>query len=216
MARHAMKRKPRFTKVATSSVALSAAAVALAPSAEAAPLSDWDRLAQCESSGNWAINTGNGFYGGVQFTRSTWLAYGGGKYAPYAHQATRLQQIEIAEKVLAGQGWGAWPACSSRLGLNSAPQSRPAPGGEVASVLEQIAPSASEVEDDSSSRTSSEDTKTSDEAAVDVVYDLIAGHLDSQGTPVPGEVESFYKAHRDNFVDFYAGARDLIRDVATR
>jgi len=77
----------------------------------------WDRLAQCESGGNWAINTGNGFYGGLQFTRQTWLAYGGGSYAPYAHQATREQQIAIGKKVQAGQGWGAWPACTSKLGI---------------------------------------------------------------------------------------------------
>ncbi len=77
----------------------------------------WDQLAKCESGGNWAINTGNGFYGGLQFTYSTWLGYGGGAYAPRADLATREQQIAIAEKTLAGQGWGAWPACSSKLGL---------------------------------------------------------------------------------------------------
>ena len=78
--------------------------------------SRWDILAQCEASGNWAINTGNGFSGGLQFTPGTWLAFGGGKYAPQAWMASREEQIEIAEKVLAGQGWGAWPACTSKLG----------------------------------------------------------------------------------------------------
>jgi hypothetical protein len=79
----------------------------------------WDRLmSQCEAPGiGWAANTGNGFYGGLQFTRSTWLAYGGGEYAPYAHQASRAQQIAIAERTLRGQGWAAWPVCSRRLGL---------------------------------------------------------------------------------------------------
>ena len=77
----------------------------------------WDRLAQCESGGNWHINTGNGFYGGLQFTLSTWRAYGGGAYADRADLASREQQIAIAQKVQASQGWGAWPACSSRLGL---------------------------------------------------------------------------------------------------
>lgn len=77
----------------------------------------WDRLAQCESGGNWRINTGNGYYGGLQFSYSTWLGYGGGAYAPRADLATREQQIAIAQKTLAGQGWGAWPACSSKLGL---------------------------------------------------------------------------------------------------
>ncbi|WP_279347339.1 resuscitation-promoting factor [Hoyosella sp. YIM 151337] len=79
--------------------------------------STWDALAQCESTGNWAINTGNGYYGGLQFSQSTWAAYGGTQYAPRADLATREQQIAIAEKTRAGQGWGAWPACSSKLGL---------------------------------------------------------------------------------------------------
>lgn len=77
----------------------------------------WDSIAQCESGGNWAINTGNGYYGGLQFSYSTWLGYGGGAYAPTADQASREQQIEIAQKVQAGQGWGAWPACTSKLGI---------------------------------------------------------------------------------------------------
>jgi len=77
----------------------------------------WDRLAQCEASGNWAINTGNGFRGGLQFTDATWSGYGGAQYAPYAHLASREQQIDIATRVLARQGWNAWPACSAKLGL---------------------------------------------------------------------------------------------------
>ena len=78
----------------------------------------WDRVAQCESTGNWSINTGNGYYGGLQFSSTTWLNLGGGAYAPTADLATREQQIAIAEKVLAAQGWGAWPACSAGLGLS--------------------------------------------------------------------------------------------------
>lgn len=77
----------------------------------------WDELAQCESTGNWAINTGNGFHGGLQFTPQTWLAYGGGEYAPYAYMATREEQIAVAKKVQASQGWGAWPACTAKMGL---------------------------------------------------------------------------------------------------
>ena len=79
--------------------------------------STWDAIAQCESGGNWAINTGNGYYGGLQFSATTWLNFGGGVYAQTANLATREQQIAIAEKVLASQGWGAWPACSAALGL---------------------------------------------------------------------------------------------------
>jgi LysM repeat protein len=86
-----------------------------------APASDvWDRVAQCESGGRWNISTGNGHHGGLQFTPSTWKAYGGGKYASSANQATREQQIEIAKKVLAGQGPGAWPHCGRKAGLSRA------------------------------------------------------------------------------------------------
>ena len=78
----------------------------------------WDALAQCESGGNWAINTGNGYYGGLQFSSSTWQAYGGGAYASTANLASREQQIAIAEKVRAATGgYGSWPACSQSLGL---------------------------------------------------------------------------------------------------
>lgn len=76
----------------------------------------WDRLAECEAGGDWSINTGNGFSGGLQFTPQTWSGFGGNEYAPEAHMATREQQIAIAEKVEAGQGMGAWPACSAKLG----------------------------------------------------------------------------------------------------
>ncbi|MEW2131030.1 transglycosylase family protein [Streptomyces sp. NPDC005435] len=88
-----------------------------AGTADAAAPSTWNKVAACESSGNWSINTGNGFYGGLQFTRSTWEAYGGTRYAPRADLATREQQIAVAEKVLDGQGPGAWPVCSVRAGL---------------------------------------------------------------------------------------------------
>ncbi|MEV6591607.1 transglycosylase family protein [Streptomyces acidicola] len=86
--------------------------------ASAATGSEWDAVAQCESGGNWSINTGNGYYGGLQFSASTWAAYGGTKYAASADQASKSQQIEIAEKVLASQGKGAWPTCGT--GLSSA------------------------------------------------------------------------------------------------
>src|SRR3954447_2361798 len=81
------------------------------------PVHDWSAVAACESGGDWSINTGNGFYGGLQFTQSTWLAFGGGAYASRADLASREQQIAIAEKVLAGQGWGAWPVCSVEAGV---------------------------------------------------------------------------------------------------
>ncbi|CAG7657398.1 LysM peptidoglycan-binding domain-containing protein [Actinacidiphila bryophytorum] len=78
----------------------------------------WDDIAMCESSGNWHINTGNSFYGGLQFWQPTWELFGGLKYAKRADLATREQQIAVAEAVLKVQGWGAWPVCSKRLGLS--------------------------------------------------------------------------------------------------
>jgi len=77
----------------------------------------WDALAQCESGGNWASNTGNGYYGGLQFSQSTWDSNGGGQFAPRADLASREQQIVIGERVRASQGWSAWPVCSRELGL---------------------------------------------------------------------------------------------------
>lgn len=88
-----------------------------AASAGAASGDVWDKVAACESTSNWDVNTGNGYFGGLQFTRSTWAAYGGTDYAPRADLASRDQQIAIAEKVLAGQGPGAWPVCSGKAGL---------------------------------------------------------------------------------------------------
>src|SRR5882724_6628508 len=98
---------------------LGGGALVLAP-ADAATTATWDRLARCESGGDWASNTGNGYYGGLQFGRGTWRAFGGQQYAKRADLATRAQQIEIAERVLAEQGWHAWPACSRRLNLTPA------------------------------------------------------------------------------------------------
>lgn len=114
--RHRRFRASRTTLIA----AATAAAVAIpvlgtASSAQAASL-NWDAVAQCESTGNWSINSGNGFYGGLQFTQSTWAAFGGTQYAARADLATKAQQISVAEKVLASQGRQAWPVCNKRSG----------------------------------------------------------------------------------------------------
>ena len=92
-----------------------AAPLMAAGNASAATASEWDAVAQCESGGNWSINTGNGYYGGLQFSASTWAAYGGTQYAAQANQASKSQQIAVAEKVLASQGKGAWPVCGKGL-----------------------------------------------------------------------------------------------------
>jgi len=107
----------------TSTVRRTAAALAVGgavaatmsvPAANAADSATWDALAQCESGGNWSINTGNGFYGGLQFTQQSWNGVG---MAGSPNGASREQQIQAAERLLAVQGWGAWPACSAKLGL---------------------------------------------------------------------------------------------------
>jgi nucleoid-associated protein YgaU len=107
--------------------------------ANAAPGMDWDALAQCEASGNWAANTGNGYYGGLQFSQQTWNAYGGqGNPA----NASREQQIAVAERVLAGQGPNAWPTCSKRIGnyTGAAPKTAPAPQQRKAQPQQRQAP----------------------------------------------------------------------------
>ncbi|MEU3784457.1 transglycosylase family protein [Streptomyces sp900129855] len=112
------RRPSKATRVAAlagvTGVAIAAPLMA-AGSASAATASEWDAVAQCESGGNWSINTGNGYYGGLQFSASTWAAYGGTQYAAQANQASKSQQIAVAEKVLASQGKGAWPVCGTGL-----------------------------------------------------------------------------------------------------
>ena len=90
-----------------------AAQQAAAPAAASSGGANWSGIAACESGGNWSANTGNGFYGGLQFTEQTWLAYGGGQYAASANLATPAEQMAVADRVLAGQGIGAWPVCGA-------------------------------------------------------------------------------------------------------
>ena len=113
MGRH---RKPYEAAWAVIAGALiGAGGVALAATAHAAPDAEWDVVAGCESGGNWSINTGNGYHGGLQFAPGTWAGHGGGEFAPTANLATREEQIAIAERVLATQGRGAWPVCGAGL-----------------------------------------------------------------------------------------------------
>ncbi|OCW87529.1 transglycosylase [Nocardia farcinica] len=96
------------------------------PAADVVTAADWDAVAKHESGGNWKINTGNGYYGGLQFAASTWTGAGGGQYAPTADKATREQQMEVANRVLGSQGWGAWPTTSKKAGVTG---KKPAPAG---------------------------------------------------------------------------------------
>ncbi len=77
----------------------------------------WQRIASCESGSRWHINTGNGYYGGLQISPGTWRAYGGLRFARLPHRAGKLKQMRVAERILHGQGWGAWPVCSRRAGV---------------------------------------------------------------------------------------------------
>jgi hypothetical protein len=128
-------RKPKTSattvaKIAYTGAVLGVSGLALAGQASAASDAEWDQVAHCESGGNWAINTGDGYQGGLQFTPGTWIAHGGGQYAPAAQLATKEQQIAVAERVLAHQGRGAWPVCGGPLSgatPRNVPSGAPAP-----------------------------------------------------------------------------------------
>ncbi len=113
-------RRGRLLGVVLAGAATAAASVGLGAPAAHASGSVWDRVAACESGGRWHINTGNGYYGGLQFSYNTWRAFGGGAYASRADLASKGEQIAIARKVLARQGPGAWPTCGARAGLTRA------------------------------------------------------------------------------------------------
>ncbi len=113
-------------KIAFAGAVLGGGSIALAGQAAGATDGEWDQVARCESGGNWSINTGNGYQGGLQFSQGTWAAHGGSDYAPAAQMASREQQIAVAERVLATQGRGAWPACGHGLS-NPTPRDVPAP-----------------------------------------------------------------------------------------
>ncbi|MDH6627990.1 LysM repeat protein [Streptomyces sp. LBL] len=150
------RRPSKATRVAAlagvTGVAIAAPLMA-AGNASAATTSEWDTVAQCESGGNWSINTGNGYFGGLQFSASTWAAYGGTQYAGQADQASKSQQIAVAEKVLASQGKGAWPVCGT--GLSGATSSGSAAGSSSNGSSDSSSNSSSQSQSqstDSSSR----------------------------------------------------------------
>ncbi|MGP3971799.1 LysM peptidoglycan-binding domain-containing protein [Streptomyces sp. 6N223] len=136
-------RRPSKSSRIVAAAGVTGAAVAIpfmaAGSAEAASVETWDAVAECESSGDWSINTGNGFYGGLQFTQSSWEAAGGTQYAARADLATKDQQIAAAEVLLSMQGPGAWPVCGPQAGLTAgseAPAIDPSGTGAVEAPAE--------------------------------------------------------------------------------
>ena len=129
MSKHLSMTRVRSRSIRGGAVVLGAAAIGvgmLAAPASAAE-HDWSGVAQCESSGNWSINTGNGYYGGLQFSSPTWLGHGGGEFAPRADLASPAQQIAVAERVLLTQGVGAWPTCGKHLRPGTTAAAAPAP-----------------------------------------------------------------------------------------
>lgn len=154
--RHATRQQKIFAAGMTGA-AMTAGLVGLATPANAASESTWEQLAQCESGGDWSTNTGNGFYGGLQFTNSTWDAFGGEEYAPRADQASKAEQIAVAERVLAGQGWGAWPACSDELGLSG--------GGGDANAVAASSGGSSDSAESSDSESNSSDSDSSESSS---------------------------------------------------
>jgi LysM repeat protein len=148
MSKHLSMTRVRNRSLRGGAVVLGATAIGIG--ALAAPASaadhDWSGVAQCESSGNWSINTGNGYYGGLQFSSPTWLGHGGGKFAPRADLASPAQQIAVAERVLLTQGIGAWPTCGRHLrdgttAVAAAPA--PAPAQVAAAPVASAAPGPS-------------------------------------------------------------------------
>lgn len=181
MATHGRHRAPtrpaRFRRRAAT-IAVTAGAAAVTPlvgaTAAHADSVNWDAIAQCESGGNWNTNTGNGYYGGLQFSQSTWQGYGGGQYAARADQATRAQQIAVAERTLAGQGIGAWPNCGARGG--STANYEPAAPAEQATRSERQAPVAPQQPTESTDSTESAGSATAAQpAAVSGSYVVRSG-----------------------------------------
>ncbi|MFF7249474.1 transglycosylase family protein [Embleya sp. NPDC008237] len=193
-----------------------------AGTAQAASVSTWDKVAQCESTGNWQINTGNGFYGGLQFTQSTWNEFGGTQYAARADKATKGQQIAIAEKVLKSQGPGAWPVCSVKAGLTrggatpdvdtgssagkTAPKTAPktetpkaeTPKKTVAAPKIEVKSEAPKAEAPKTETPKTEPVATSDSAATSS-YVVVAGDTLSKiagAAHVPGGWPKLYEANK--------------------
>ena len=172
-----------------------AAATMSMPAANAVDGATWDALAQCESGGNWSINTGNGFYGGLQFTQQSWNGVG---MSGSPANATRAQQIEAGERLLAIQGWGAWPSCSARLGLSSAPTLRDVQAAPAVQAVERAVERAVEASSENSSLPS------------DALFKQLQDAFNRAGIQMPAFITNYYNANRSEFNNFYNANRDTI------
>ncbi|WP_369247128.1 transglycosylase family protein [Streptomyces sp. R41] len=158
-------RRPRQAPALIVAAGVTGSAIAIpllgATSASAADGTTWDRVAECESGGAWSANDGNGYYGGLQLTQENWESYGGLEYAPSADQASRSQQIAVAEKVLDGQGFAAWPTCGPLSGL-----SKDSGSVEVDTGVADDSSSSSSSTDSSGSSSSSAESGSSDSSGL--------------------------------------------------
>ncbi|MFJ3702710.1 MULTISPECIES: transglycosylase family protein [unclassified Streptomyces] len=176
---------------------------------------DWDRIAECESSGRWNINTGNGYHGGLQFAPSTWRAYGGGQYAPRADLATRSEQIAVGERVARSQGMGAWPTCG-RLGASGTSSSSSgqssSSGGADRSDAAQPAPSRQ-------SSGSSNGNAADDSWSGNSSSGSSSGSTNSDGNGSPASSDSGVTHHSEDLVDeesYVVESGDCLSTIAER
>ncbi|WP_367123438.1 transglycosylase family protein [Streptomyces phytohabitans] len=176
--------------------------------AHAAPEDTWDKVAECESTNDWAVNTGNGYYGGLQFTQSTWEAFGGTEYAPRADLATKAQQIAVAEKVLDGQGPGAWPNCGPANGLSKGsaehPEPRPQTAGATAAKETTKDTSDAKRAEPVSDREKRAERARSERKKQQTSYEVVSGDslfsiADAHG--VDGGWQGLYERNRDSVAD---------------
>jgi len=188
--------KSSYARRIAATAAIAGAGIALplmvAGTASAASTSTWDAVAQCESSGNWSIDSGNGFYGGLQFTQSTWDAYGGDAYASSANLATPDQQIAIAENVLASQGPGAWPVCGPEAGLtqDSGSPSLDTSGSTSSSSASTGSSSSSDNSSSSNSGSSSDNSSSSNSGSTSSSSDNSSSSSSSDSSAAAAPVAS--------------------------
>jgi Transglycosylase-like domain./LysM domain. len=198
---HIGRGRHRKARNRTRTVGLAAAPLAAAipfamtSPAQAATSNTWERLASCESGGNWHINTGNGYYGGLQFSDGTWDGNGGDKYASRADLATKSEQMLIAEKVLEARGWSPWPACSSRLGLDKS-DAQGSPDGAQASDSKAVTTRAANNREDAQAASRGKHRKAPPTHAMYVVRrgDTLSGIAAAKR--VPGGWTHLYHVNR--------------------
>lgn len=203
----------KFKNVMIAAPLILGASLGVAAPANAVDTATWDALAQCESGGNWNTNTGNGFYGGVQFTQQSWNGVG---MSGSPHGASKEAQIEAAERLLAQQGWGAWPACSAQLGLSGRSgaepsyQSQPVQQAPATSVPVQ---SQAPVVQEAPSTTVPEYTTTPQEAPVAPVTPETASSVPVYQTQFP---EASVTPSVPSYSTYQVQAGDTLSKVANR